>query len=508
MNKSVLYIRYSDEKQNEQSVDGQIRVCKEYAKKNNLEVVGIYIDRALTGKNDNRPEFMRMIRDSYKKRFNYLIVYRLDRFARNKFDSAIHNHTLKKNGVRRLSAMENITDGPEGVLMESLLEGMAEYYSLELAIKVKRGIYDNLDKGNGIGGTTPLGYDLVDKKYVINDYEAHIVRLIFDLYLRDKNSIKVVQELKTRDLKDKEGRTLNVNRVLRALNNEKYSGVYTKDSVSYTNIYPQIVDSTTYESVKSILHKNKRSPGSNRTNVNYLLTGKLFCEKCGQLMIADSANKPNKTYHYYSCNKNRKHNCPVRPVSKDYIEKKVAELLVSKVLTRDVLVPIIDESIVIYNKENKDDTIIRHLIKEKKRVENELSNSILAIKNGFVSDTLQKEIISLEVFLKSIEIQIAKEQIKQPIALTRDDMLFMFDTFISDKDNENHIEKVIDTFVDKVIYTEKGVTITINSHQNNTYKLDFDDINSSIVSSLRAPSKNKSNFVFYKGYYIFYFNLE
>ena len=109
---AAIYARYSSDKQNEQSIEGQLRVCQNYAKTNNILIVDTYIDRAMTGTNDNRPDFRRMIKDSAKKQWDYILVYRLDRFSRNKYETAIHKKTLKDNGVKVISAMENIPDTP------------------------------------------------------------------------------------------------------------------------------------------------------------------------------------------------------------------------------------------------------------------------------------------------------------------------------------------------------------------------------------------------------------
>lgn len=133
----VIYARYSSHSQTEQSIEGQIAVCEEYAKRNDYAIVGTYIDRALSGTNDNRPQFKQMIEDSSKKIFEGVLVYQLDRFARNRYDSAIYKNKLKKNGVRVFSAKENISDDASGVLVESVFEGMAEYFSVELSQKVK-----------------------------------------------------------------------------------------------------------------------------------------------------------------------------------------------------------------------------------------------------------------------------------------------------------------------------------------------------------------------------------
>lgn len=142
----VIYARFSSHNQTEQSIEGQLEVCKEYAKKNNYNIVGQYIDRAYTGTNDSRPDFQRMIEDSSKKLFEGVLVYQLDRFSRNRYDSALNKNKLKKNGVRVFSAKENISDDASGILMESVLEGMAEYYSAELSQKVKRGMSINAQK--------------------------------------------------------------------------------------------------------------------------------------------------------------------------------------------------------------------------------------------------------------------------------------------------------------------------------------------------------------------------
>lgn len=147
MKKAVIYARFSSHSQTEQSIEGQLRECYDFAKRSDITIVGEYIDRALTGTSDKRPQFLKMIEDSKKKNFEYVLVYQLDRFARNRYDSANYKAKLKKNGVRVLSAKENITDDASGILVEGMLESMAEYYSAELSQKVKRGIKESLIKG-------------------------------------------------------------------------------------------------------------------------------------------------------------------------------------------------------------------------------------------------------------------------------------------------------------------------------------------------------------------------
>ena len=144
MKTAVIYARYSSDRQTEQSIEGQVRVCNDYAERNDILIVNQYIDRATTGTNDNREAFQQMMKDSDKKAWDFVLVYKLDRFSRNKFEMAMHRKHLKDNGIKILSAMENIPDRPEGILLESLLEGYNNKNGHNIKIK------SNLDSATKI----------------------------------------------------------------------------------------------------------------------------------------------------------------------------------------------------------------------------------------------------------------------------------------------------------------------------------------------------------------------
>ena len=182
MKTAVIYARYSSDNQTEQSIEGQVRVCTEYAKSHDILILDTYVDRAMTGTNDLRPDFQRMIKDSAKREWDYVLVYKLDRFSRDKYATAIHKKTLQSNGVKLLSAMENIPDTPEGIILESLLEGMNQYYSAELAHKVKRGMNESRKKGQFTGGYLLYGYKVENKKIVVDEEQADIIRYIFEAF--------------------------------------------------------------------------------------------------------------------------------------------------------------------------------------------------------------------------------------------------------------------------------------------------------------------------------------
>lgn len=211
MKTAVIYARYSCDAQTEQSIEGQLHVCKEYAEKNDLLVVDEYIDRATTGTNDNRAAFQQMLADSKRRQWSVVIVYKLDRFARNMYESVINRKKLSDNGVGLVSAMENIPDTPEGKLFLAVIEGFNEYFSEDLKQKVNRGLRESWLKGNATGGKDIFGWDLKDKKYHINEAEAAVIREIFQKYAQGYKAQTIADELKEKNFRRKNGSSLHIN---------------------------------------------------------------------------------------------------------------------------------------------------------------------------------------------------------------------------------------------------------------------------------------------------------
>ena len=179
---AATYCRYSSHGQTEQSIEGQLRDNYAFAEREGYTIVAEYIDRARTGRSDNRNDFQRMIADAAKKQFSVIIVWKLDRFARNRYDSAMYKARLKKYGVRVISATESLTDTPEGIILEGMLESMAEYYSANLSVNVKRGQRETVAKGKYCGGTIPYGYKTQDGKLVPDEKTAPVIRYVFEQY--------------------------------------------------------------------------------------------------------------------------------------------------------------------------------------------------------------------------------------------------------------------------------------------------------------------------------------
>ena len=221
----VIYARYSSDNQREESIEGQLRECMAFAKKNDIFITEHYIDRAFSAKTDNRPEFLRMIRESTKKVFDVVIVWKLDRFSRNRYDSAKYKAALKKNDVRVISATEAISEGAEGIILESVLEGMAEYYSADLAEKVSRGMTENALKCKFNGSTVPYGYIIdKDKHYQLDPEKAPIVLEIFKRFTSGETITAIIKDLNERGLRTSRGNLFNKNSIHHMIRNRNYIG--------------------------------------------------------------------------------------------------------------------------------------------------------------------------------------------------------------------------------------------------------------------------------------------
>lgn len=461
----VIYARYSSDRQNEQSIAGQVEVCTEWAKKNDINIVQIYHDEALTGKNDKRPAFQQMIKDAKNGGFDYVIVYKVDRFARNRYDSAIYKAQLKKNGVRVISAMENIADGPEGIILESVLEGMAEYYSANLAQNVIRGMGQRAEQGKYLGGTVPLGYKIdKDKNYVIDKSTELIVRRVYELYSDGVTIKEICNELNAAGYKTSTGKKFSYGSLHRILTNPKYIGRYECMGAVLENAIPQIIDKEMFDKVQQRVQKNKISPASCKSNVNFHLTGKLFCGKCGNNMVGDSGtSKTGTTHYYYSCiEKKRNHACTKKTVKKDWIEQIITDITINEVLTDENIEYISQKAFELNEKERKDTSELVLLKKTLHDVENVINNLIKAIEQGIITDSTKQRLLDAEEQKKSLQLSIAKEQIKKPVITKEQIKFFLYDMKDKVYNADERIDVIIRTFVNAVYLYDDKLIITFN----------------------------------------------
>lgn len=316
--KAVIYARYSSDNQREESIEGQLRECTAFAEKNGITVLRHYIDRAVSAKTDNRPEFQNMIKDSGKKLFDIIIVWKLDRFARNRYDSARYKAQLKKNGVKVVSATEVISDGAEGIILESMLEGFAEYYSVDLSEKVVRGMTDNALKCMFNGGTLPMGYMIdAEQRFQVDPVSAPFILEAFKQYDEGATMTEICDRLNTR------GNPLTYNSVQHLLKNRRYIGEYKYRDVIVPDGIPAIVPKDMFDRVQERLEKNKKAPARHKAEDDYLLTTKLFCGYCGAYLCGESGtSRTGIVHHYYKCVsvKKKRTECHKKPVRKQRIE--------------------------------------------------------------------------------------------------------------------------------------------------------------------------------------------
>ena len=320
---AVIYARYSSDNQREESIEGQIRECTAYAEKNDITIVKHYIDRAISAKTDNRPQFQQMIKDSDKKLFDIVLVWKLDRFARNRYDSARYKTQLKKNGVKLMSATEIISEGPEGIILESVLEGYAEYYSADLAEKVVRGQTENILKGRCNGGRGTFGYTLdSERKFHIDPLASPFVLESFTKY-RDGLTMKEIRDwLNENGIKNPVGGAFTYNSVEHMLKNRRYIGELKFRDVVVPDAIPPIVPLELFDDVQEKIAKNKKAPARRKAEDDYLLTTKLHCGCCGALMFGESGtSRTGEVHRYYKCaTAKKKKGCKKKTVRKQWLE--------------------------------------------------------------------------------------------------------------------------------------------------------------------------------------------
>jgi DNA invertase Pin-like site-specific DNA recombinase len=465
------------------SIDQQIQAGKEFAARNNIEIVKIFTDRALTGTNDRRPDFQNMIKEAKVSDWDYIIVYTLDRFARDRYDSAIYKRQLKEAGVKVLSAMENISDDPTGVLVESLLEGLAEYYSKELSRKIRRGMSDNAQKCM-VNGSVPLGYVRgADGRYAICEAEADIVREIFRRVLKDEPFVQIIEDLNARCILTKKGKPWNKSSFNKILTNERYAGVYIYGDVRIPGGIPAIIDQATFDAVQLKLH-TKRNPRKGaapvrrrRESGTYLLTGKLFCGHCRSPMVGISGTGKSSALHfYYTCRGKREtHTCTKKNVRRDHVEHRIATALRDTMLT-DAAIAVLADAAVAYQAAQQQNTEIAALRNRLADIDCSLSNLMAAIEAGIFTASTRDRLTELESQKRTVATQLAQEEAAAESILTREEIIAALELFqhgdINDKDYQ---EALIDTFlVAAYLYDDKLRIVFHLDGQRKDQTLPFD----------------------------------
>lgn len=493
----VFYGRFSPgANQTENSITGQRRCCYAAAKRDNVPLLHDYIDRAITGKTDKRPQFLQMIKDAERGQFNCVYVYKTDRFSRDKYDLAVYKHKLKKLGVRVISATENIPEGPEGIILESVLEGLAQYYSAELSQKVARGQYDRAREYRCVGGPIPFGYKLSeDKHFMIDEDKAPIVKEIFIRYSKGETAELICSDLNSRGLKTQKNGDFNKCSLHRMFKNKKYIGIYEFKDIYAENVIPKIIEKELFEKVGVRVKKNKRQTAKINTNSpKFKLTGKIFCGDCKSTMAGDSGTSATgKTYYSYCCvNKKLKKACIRKNVPKDWLETKVVEVTKDNVLKGDVI-NFISDCVVRLQAEQKDDSMVMALNNQLSGVKQSLNNLLKAIEKGIFSETTQNRMVNLEKQKKELEdsIEIEKFKINAP-KIKKEQVIFWLEKFKNGNiEDQEYQQQIIDTFISSILLYDDKMVIAYNySGDNDTVEVNIrDDSEYSSESSLKVEDR-------------------
>ena len=467
-----------------------------------MTVINEYCDRAISGKTDNRPSFQRLIKDSEKGNFDAVIMYTLDRFARNRYDSAIYKAKLKKNGVKVFYAKQPMPDTPEGIILESVLEGYAEYYSENLSRNIKRGLKENALQCIATGGAgLPLGYTVgEDRKYKIEPVGAKIVQEIYQMYADGMSATQIINVCNERGYKTVRGNQFNKNSLRTILKNDKYIGVYRFMDIVIEGGMPAIIDKKLFDKVQEKLQHNFSARARNKAKEDYLLTTKLFCGHCGSPMVGESGtSKTGKVHFYYKCvDRKRKHNCTKKIEKKDWIEELVVRYTVQEVLTDENIDLIATRAMEIIEKESADTTYLDGLQGELKEVQKKIKNIMTAIEQGIITSTTKDRLEELETEKNEIEGRIAREEMKKPL-LTKERIQYWLVSFKSGNINDNEYRRrVIDTLVNSVYVYDDGdngrrIVLTFNVSGQNTATISCSDI------ACSAPPQPGPGYEMYSG---------
>ncbi len=483
----VIYARYSSHNQKEESIEQQIAECTEFAEKNGIRIIGIYADKAVSGRSDRRPNFQRMMRDAEKRHFQIVVAYKSNRIARNMLNALQYEAKLDLFGIKTLYAKEEFGNTAAGRFALRTMMNVNQFYSENMGEDIKRGMVDNANECK-VNGMLPLGYvKSKEGKYAIAPDEAAVVREIFDSVLKDVPVAKIARSLNQRGIHTKLGREWNKNSFHIMLKNDNYIGVYRHSGVVVEDGIPPILEKEVFTAVQEKLANKKKTAGRRSANGEYLLTGKLFCGYCGSYMIGVSGTGENGTVHnYYQCQKRHAEGrCEKKNVRRDFIEKLIARLTQDYILQDDTIEWIADSTMsfqAMARRESGVAQLERDLADNRKVAKNIMA----AIEQGIITETTKARLLEVEGTIHDLErsLSIAKAA-SQPIE--RERVVFSLEQMREGNvGSKDHQKKLIDTFVKSVTLWDDRIQIDYY-HTPGKHKFSYS------LEELTSKAENESN---------------
>ena len=422
-----------------------------------------------------------MIKDSGKHLFDMIIVWKLDRFARNRYDSARYKAALKKNGVKVVSATEVISDGAEGIILESVLEGYAEYYSADLSEKVVRGMTENALKSKYNGGTRPIGYLIdSDQHFQLDPLTAPFVREAFQRYDEGATMTAIRDWLNEQGVKNTRGQKMTYNSVQHLLNNRRYIGEYTYRDIVVPDGIPAIVPQDLFDRVQQKLAKNKKAPARHKAEDDYLLTTKLFCGYCGAYLCGESGTShTGNVHHYYKCVsvKKKRTECHKKSVRKEWIEDLVVSETMRMVMDDKAIEAIVSMLMDLQDRENVNLPLYEQQLRE---TDTAIQNLLNAIQQGILTKSTKGRLEELEATKEELETKIACEKLAKP-KVSAEFMTFWLHRFRKlDVRQKSHRKMLIDTFINAIFLYDDKMVITFN-YKEGTTTITFDDLKTALA---------------------------
>ena len=461
---AVIYARYSSHSQNDASIEQQVAKCEEYAARVGLTIIHTYPDRAMTGRNDRRPEFQKMMKDAAKGKFQCVVAWKSNRMGRNMLEAMVNDAKLMDHGVRCLYVEEDFGDNAAGRFALRNMMNVNQFYSENMAEDITRGLHDAASQGKVIG-SIPLGYKKgEDGCYAIDTPMAEVVREIFNRIAGGESLAAIADDLNSRHITTAHGKPWGKNSFHSITKNEKYIGIYSYSSdIRNDGGVPSIVDEATFRKVQTIMGRRKEVAGRRNANEDYILTGKLFCGLCGSPMTGISGTGKSGAMHfYYICRRRRiDHNCTKENVRKDIIERTIARILKNIVL-RDEVIEWMADAVMRFQDKLREESRLSYYRTKLDEVQHSLSNIMKAIESGVFSTTVQTRLTELEKEEKQLVNQIDIEQ-SAFRSYTRDQIIFYMQSFRNgDADSPAFQRSLFDTFLESVYLYDDHVKIVFN----------------------------------------------